>query len=37
MAWGMLVAPPALLAAEVKPNQTAHGYTPAQVLRSPVF
>ncbi|MEP6883389.1 MAG: oxalate/formate MFS antiporter [Gammaproteobacteria bacterium] len=34
----MLLAPPAqLIAAKVKPNQTAHGYTPAEVLRSPVF
>jgi OFA family oxalate/formate antiporter-like MFS transporter len=34
----MLRAPPAqLIAAKVKPNQTAHGYTPAEVLRSPVF
>ena len=37
MAWGLLVAPPQLVAAKVKPNQTAIGYTPAQVLRSPVF
>ena len=34
----MLLAPPAqLIAAKVKPNQTAHGYTPAEVLRSPCF
>jgi MFS transporter, OFA family, oxalate/formate antiporter len=34
----MLLAPPAeLLGAKIKPNQTAHGYTPAQVLRSPCF
>ena len=37
MAWGLLVAPPQLVAAKVKPNQTGIGYTPAQVLRSPVF
>jgi OFA family oxalate/formate antiporter-like MFS transporter len=37
MAWGMLVAPPRLLAAKVKANQTGHGYSPAEVLRSPVF
>jgi MFS transporter, OFA family, oxalate/formate antiporter len=37
MAWGMQVAPPQLIAAKVKANQTAHGYTPAEVLRSPVF
>jgi OFA family oxalate/formate antiporter-like MFS transporter len=37
IAW-MLVAPPAqLVAAKVKPNQTARGYTPAEVLRSPCF
>jgi MFS transporter, OFA family, oxalate/formate antiporter len=37
MAW-ILRAPPAQLAnAAVKPNQTSHGYTPAEVLRSPVF
>jgi OFA family oxalate/formate antiporter-like MFS transporter len=37
VAW-MLVAPPAqLVAAKVKPNQTARGYTPAEVLRSPCF
>jgi OFA family oxalate/formate antiporter-like MFS transporter len=37
MAW-LLLAPPAQLAtAKVKPNQTAYGYTPAEVLRSPVF
>jgi OFA family oxalate/formate antiporter-like MFS transporter len=34
----MLLAPPAqLITAKVKPNQTAHGYTPTEVLRSPVF
>jgi OFA family oxalate/formate antiporter-like MFS transporter len=37
MAWGMLVAPPQLVGAKVKANQTAIGYTPAQVMRSPVF
>src|SRR5215468_6307507 len=37
MAWGMQVAPASLLATKVKPNQTAVGYTPAEVLRSPVF
>jgi len=37
VAW-MLVAPPAqLVAAKVKLNQTARGYTPAEVLRSPCF
>jgi MFS transporter, OFA family, oxalate/formate antiporter len=37
MAWALQVAPPSLLAAKAKPNQTAHGYTPAEVLRSPCF
>ena len=37
MAW-LLLAPPASLAtAPVKPNQTSRGYTPMEVLRSPVF
>jgi MFS transporter, OFA family, oxalate/formate antiporter len=34
----MLLPPPAALAsAVVKPSQTAHGYTPMDVLKSPVF
>jgi OFA family oxalate/formate antiporter-like MFS transporter len=37
MAWGMQVAPSSLLASKVKANQTAYGYTPGEVLRSPVF
>src|SRR6202045_3851048 len=37
MAWGMEVAPASLIAAKVKANQTSHGYTPAEVLRNPVF
>lgn len=37
MAWGMLVAPPQLMAARVKDDQTARGYSPGEVLRSPVF
>jgi OFA family oxalate/formate antiporter-like MFS transporter len=37
MAWGMRVAPPSLLVAKVRADQTAHGYTPAEVLRNPVF
>jgi MFS transporter, OFA family, oxalate/formate antiporter len=37
MAWGMEVAPPQLMASKVKANQTSHGYTPGEVLRSPVF
>jgi len=37
MAWLLLVPPAQLLNAKFKPNQTSHGYTPAEVLRSPVF
>jgi OFA family oxalate/formate antiporter-like MFS transporter len=37
MAWGMQVAPSSLIAAKVKADQTAHGYTPTEVLRNPVF
>jgi OFA family oxalate/formate antiporter-like MFS transporter len=37
MAWGLRVAPASLLASKVKSDQTTHGYTPAEVLRSPVF
>jgi OFA family oxalate/formate antiporter-like MFS transporter len=37
MAWLLLVPPPALASAVVKPSQTARGYTPGEVLRSPVF
>ena len=37
MAWLLLVPPVELIVAKVKPNQTAHGYTPLEVLRSPVF
>jgi OFA family oxalate/formate antiporter-like MFS transporter len=37
MAWLLLVPPAQLMTAKVKPNQTGHGYTPAEVLRSPVF
>jgi OFA family oxalate/formate antiporter-like MFS transporter len=34
----MLLAPPAeLIGSKIKANQTAHGYTPIQVLRSPCF
>jgi OFA family oxalate/formate antiporter-like MFS transporter len=37
MAW-LLLAPPAQLAtAKVKASQTAHGYSPIEVLKSPVF
>jgi MFS transporter, OFA family, oxalate/formate antiporter len=37
MAWLLLVPPAQLANTVVKPNQTAHGYTPMEVLRSPVF
>jgi OFA family oxalate/formate antiporter-like MFS transporter len=37
MSWGLQVAPPSLLASKVKADQTAHGYTPAEVLRNPCF
>jgi OFA family oxalate/formate antiporter-like MFS transporter len=37
MAWGLLAAPKQLMAVRVRANQTAHGYAPAEVLRSPVF
>jgi OFA family oxalate/formate antiporter-like MFS transporter len=37
VSWMLLAPPQQLIAAKVKPNQTAHGYTPAEVLRSPVF
>ncbi len=37
MGLGLLVPPPQILTAKVKPSTTAYGYTPQQVLRSPVF
>jgi OFA family oxalate/formate antiporter-like MFS transporter len=37
VSWLLLAPPAQLLAAKVKPSQTAHGYTPAEVLRSPCF
>jgi OFA family oxalate/formate antiporter-like MFS transporter len=37
LAWMLLAPPPELIAATVKPNQTAHGYTPMEVLKSPCF
>ena len=37
MAWLLLVPPTQLAGAALKKSQTAHGYTPAQVLKSPVF
>jgi OFA family oxalate/formate antiporter-like MFS transporter len=37
ISWLLLVPPAQLITAKVKPSQTAHGYTPVEVLRSPVF
>jgi OFA family oxalate/formate antiporter-like MFS transporter len=37
LAWGLRVAPPALLAASRKSNQAARSFAPMQVLRSPCF
>jgi MFS transporter, OFA family, oxalate/formate antiporter len=37
MAWGMLVAPTQMAGTKLNPRQSAHGYTPTQVLRTPVF
>jgi MFS transporter, OFA family, oxalate/formate antiporter len=37
MAWGLLRAPAALVAAAPRRNQAAHSFTPAQVVRKPVF
>ncbi len=37
MGWLLLLPPAELATAKVKPNQTAHGFTPLEVLRSPVF
>jgi OFA family oxalate/formate antiporter-like MFS transporter len=37
VSWLLLTPPPQLITAKVKPNQTAHGYTPTEVLRTPVF
>jgi OFA family oxalate/formate antiporter-like MFS transporter len=37
ISWMLLAPPPALIAARVKPSQTSHGYTPLEVLKSPVF
>jgi OFA family oxalate/formate antiporter-like MFS transporter len=37
MSWLLLTPPPQLLGAKVKANQTSHGYTPVEVLKSPVF
>lgn len=37
MAWGLLAAPPQLVAAAPRRNQAARSFTPTQVLRKPVF
>src|SRR6202453_3151460 len=37
VSWLLRPPPAQIIAAKVKPNQTAHGYTPGEVLRSPVF
>jgi MFS transporter, OFA family, oxalate/formate antiporter len=37
MSFGLLVAPPELIAAHPRPNQAAHSFAPTQVLRTPVF
>jgi OFA family oxalate/formate antiporter-like MFS transporter len=37
MSFGLLVAPPQLIAAHPRPNQAAHSFAPTQVLRKPVF
>jgi OFA family oxalate/formate antiporter-like MFS transporter len=37
LGWLLLTPPPSLVAMAAKPSQTAHGYTPGDVLRSPVF
>src|SRR5579863_8892029 len=37
LSWLLLVPPPTILAKAPKPSTTTHGYTPMQVLRSPVF
>jgi OFA family oxalate/formate antiporter-like MFS transporter len=37
ISWMLLAPPPSLIVAKVKPNQTGHGYTPVEVLKSPVF
>jgi OFA family oxalate/formate antiporter-like MFS transporter len=37
VSWMLMAPPPSIITAKVKPNQTAHGYTPSEVLKSPVF
>jgi OFA family oxalate/formate antiporter-like MFS transporter len=37
LAWALMTPPPEMLAAAVTKSQSARGYSPAEVLRSPVF
>jgi OFA family oxalate/formate antiporter-like MFS transporter len=37
LGWMLLAPPPSVVATAAKPNQTGHGYTPGDVLKSPVF
>jgi MFS transporter, OFA family, oxalate/formate antiporter len=37
LAWVLFAPPPGLISSAVKSNQTAHGYSPAEVLGCPVF
>ncbi|HXC10002.1 MAG TPA: oxalate/formate MFS antiporter [Steroidobacteraceae bacterium] len=37
ISWMLLAPPPSLITAKVKASQTAHGYTPTEVLKTPVF
>ena len=37
IAWGLLAAPPQLVAAAPRPNQAARSFAPTQVLRTPLF
>jgi OFA family oxalate/formate antiporter-like MFS transporter len=37
VAWALLVPPPSTIVAAPRKNQTSHGYTPTEVLRSPIF
>jgi OFA family oxalate/formate antiporter-like MFS transporter len=37
MAWAMLAAPASVQVGTLKPDQTTRGYTPGEVLRSPIF
>jgi len=37
VSWGLLVAPPSLVAAAPRPNQAARSFAPMEVLRKPLF